>query len=240
MKTDRRVLHIYSQPSPETEGIESTLAELNVRCCHATDCYAGMAELVRQGPDGYETVLVSLDGLSPGDKEFFQLVARRFRSSPIHVYGVESGEITAQWAVQAGARRRIEVDELRSMFQPRAVPLPDEEQAEPAPEPVRLDDLLLDQIVRPLEEKSAEALTEAAAERALEAGDDFQPDEIRARRSETSQMRQKPQPAHKAEPHRTPERDPASLITPEELQALLGDEAGMEDGSNLKVSGDDQ
>ncbi len=238
MKTDRRVLHICLQSSPETEKIASALAELNVDCQCVADCYAGMAELVRQGPDSFEAVLVCLEGLSLGDREFFQIASRRFRSSAIYVYGSESGEITVSWAVRAGARGAIDPEQLRAMFQQRPVDAPEQSRATREAEPPKLDDLLVEQIVRPLEEEAPPP--KGNTESGPAEGGDSPPGEISTGRPKSGRSTPRPQPVTTPQPDRTAAQDRASLITPEELHALLGDEAGTQDDSNLNVSGDDK
>lgn len=235
---DRRVLHICLQPSPEIEEITSTLAEQDVDCRCVADCYAGMAELVRQGPDSFEAVLVCLDGLSPGDREFLQIASRRFRSSAIYVYGLESGEITVSWAVQAGARGTIDAERVRQMFQQRPVDAPEQNRATREAEPPKLDDLLVEQIVRPLEEQAP--ATKRNTESDFAEDGDSPPGELGADRIESGQVTPSPQPLRTPQPDRTAAPDRASLITPEELHALLGDEAGPQDDSNLNASGGDK
>ncbi len=235
---DRRVLHICLQPSPETENIASTLAELNVDCTCVADCYAGMAELVRQGPDSFEAVLVCLDGLSLGDREFFQIASRRFRSSSIYVYGSESGEITVSWAVQAGARAEIDAEQLRPMFQQRPVDAPEQSRATRKADPPKLDDLLVDQIVKPLEEQVPPAEGKTVGDPAEDG--DAPPDEMSTGHPKSGQTTPRLQPMRSPQSDRTAAPDRASLITPEELHALLGDDAGHQDDSNLNTSGDDK
>ncbi len=246
--TERRLLHIYSQPNPEAERIESTLAQMGIGVVRAEDCFAGMAQLVRGGPGAFEAVLVSLNGLTREDEEFFHIAGRRYRQSPIYLYGTESGGLTAEQAVQAGARRRIEPDEVPALFPSRHAPEPLE------PPPVRsaaapkLDDLLVDEIVRPLEDRLNAELDKASAKAgdgdATDERDDLEAGEIPARRAEASRLRQRPQAASKGTSDSAPgsaslEHDPASLITPEELQALIGDEAGLDDDPNVTAGGEE-
>ncbi len=233
VKTDRRILHICVQQSPESDIIESTLAELNVACKRVGDCYAGMAELVGQDPHCYEAVLVALGGLTSADEEFFRIAGRRYRSSPIYVYGPDSGTITAKWAVQAGARRRTDAATIREMFQSRQVTPPESRPAEP--EAARLDDLLVESIARPVERQPAKAEPDQDPADLQQDGEGFQPGEIEVRRSESAHTRQKPQPAS-ATPASVAEGTGA-LVTPEELDALLGDRP---DDSNITVSGEDK
>ena len=202
--TERRLLHIYSQPDPEAERIESTLAQMGIGVLRAEDCFAGMAQLVRGGPGAFEALLVCLNGLTREDQEFFQIASRRYRQSPIYLYGSESGALTAEQAVQAGARRRIEPDEVSALFPSRHMPEPVEPPAVQAATPPRLDDLLVDEIVRPLEDKLNAELDKANAEPGeddpTEEREDLEAGEIPARRSEASRMRQRPQSVGKGTP----------------------------------------
>ncbi len=242
--TERRLLHLYSQPNPEAERIESTLAQMGIGVLCAEDCFAGMAQLVRGGPGAFEALLVCLNGLTREDEEFFQIASRRYRQSPIYLYGSESGALTAEQAVQAGARRRIEPDEVSALFPSRHTPEPVEPPAVQAATPPRLDDLLVDEIVRPLEDKLNAELDKANAEPGeddpTEEREDLEAGEIPARRSEASRMRQRPQSVSKGTPDSPPvENDPSSLITPEELQALIGDEVGLGDDPNASTHGEE-
>ncbi len=242
--TERRLLHIYSHPNPEAERIESALTEMGIDLVRAEDCFAGMAQLVRGGPDAFEALLVCLNGLTREDEEFFQIASRRYRQSPIYLYGTESSALTVEQAVQAGARRQIEPGEVSALFPSRHAPQPVEQPAVRAATPPKLDDLLVDEIVRPLEERLNAELDKAGAN----PGDADPPDEradldvgeIPARRSEAGRLRQRPQSVNKGTSGSAPlEHDPASLITPEELQALIGDEAGSGDDPNLTAGGEE-
>ena len=242
--TERRLLHIYSQTNPEAERIESTLAEMGIGLVRAEDCYSGMAQLVRGGPGAFEALLVCLNGLTREDEEFFQIASRRYRQSPIYLYGTESSTLTAEQAVQAGARRRIEPREVSALFPSRQAPEQVEQPPVQTAPPPKLDDLLVDEIVRPLEEKLNAELDESSAE----SGDndptgereDLEAGEIPARRSEASRRRQRPQSASTgASDSAQIERDRSSLITPEELQALIGDEAGLVDDPNVSADGEE-
>ncbi len=240
--TERRLLHIYSQTNPEAERIESTLAQMGISFVRAEDCFAGMAQLVRRGPGAFEALLVCLNGLTREDEEFFQIASRRYRQSPIYLYGTDSGALTAEQAVQAGARRRIEPREVSALFPSRHAPQPVEQPPVQTPPSPKLDDFLVDEIVRPLEEKLNAELDKASADPGdddpTDERDDWEEGEISARRSEAGRLRQRPQSASKgasdsATGSASLEHDPASLITPEELQALIGDEAGLDDDPNV-------
>ena len=248
MMTERRLLHIYSQPNPDAERIESTLAEMGIGLVRAEDCFAGMAQLVRGGPGAFEALLVCLNGRTREDEEFFQIAGRRYRQSPIYLYGTESGALTAEQAVQAGARRRIEPGEVSALFPSRQTPQPVEQPPVQTAPPPKLDDLLVDEIVRPLEEKLNAELDKASVNAGdndpTEEREDWEAGEIPARRSEASRLRQRPQSVSKGAVGSAPgsaplKHDPASLITPEELQALIGDEAGLGDDPNITADGEE-
>ncbi len=242
--TERRLLHIYSQPNPEAERIESTLAEMGIGLVRAEDCFAGMAQLVRGGPGAFEALLVCLNGLTREDEEFFQIASRRYRQSPIYLYGTESSALTAEQAVQAGARRRIEPGEVSALFPSRHAPRPVEQPPVLTATPPKLDDLLVDEIVRPLEERLNAELDESSAKPGdgdpTDKREELGAGEIPARRAEAGRLRQRPQSASKGASGSAPlEHDPASLITPEELQALIGDEAGLGDDPNASTDGEE-
>ncbi len=242
--TERRLLHLYSQPNPDAERIESTLAEMGMALLRAEDCFSGLAQLVRSGPGAFEALLVCLNGLTREDEEFFQIASRRYRKSPIYLYGTESGALTAEQAVQAGARRRIEPGEVSALFPSRHAPQPVEQPPVKTAPPPKLDDLLVDEIVRPLEERLNTELDESSADLGdngpTEERDDWEAGEIPARRSEASRLRQRPQSVSTGASDSAPvEHDPASLITPEELQALIGDEAGLGDDPNITADGEE-
>ena len=242
--TERRLLHIYSQPNPETETIETTLAEMGIGLVRAADCFAGMAQLVRGGPGAFEALLVCLDGLTREDEEFFPIASRRYRQSPIYLYGTESSVLTAEQAVQAGARRRIEPGEVSALFPSRHTPEPVEPPPVPSATPPKLDDLLVDEIVRPLEEKLNAELEKSSPDPGendpTDACDDWEAGEIPARRSEASRLRQRPQSVGKgASGSAAVEHDPASLITQEELEALIGDEVELGDNPNTPIDGEE-
>ncbi len=242
--TERRLLHIYSQPTPEAEKIESRLAEMGIDCVRAEHCFAGMAQLVRGGPGTFEALMVCLDGLTPEEEEFFHIASRRYRQSPIYLYGTESSALTAEQAVQAGARRRIEPGEVSALFPSRHAPEPVEQLPVQAATPPKLDDLLVDEIVRPLEEKLNAELDKASSDSGdgdpTDERDDWEVGEIPARRSEASRLRQRPQSVSTGAPDSNRnEHDPSSLITPEELQALIGDEAALGDDANASTDGEE-
>ena len=242
--TERRLLHIYSEPNPEAERIESTLAEMGIGLVRAEDCFAGMAQLVREGPGAFEALLVCLNGRTREDEEFFQIASRRYRQSPIYLYGTESSTLTAEQAVQAGARRRIEPGEVSALFPSRQTTQPVAPPSVQTAPPPKLDDLLVDEIVRPLEEKLKAELDQANAAPGdngpAEERDDWEAGEVPARRSDSNRLRQRPQSVSKGKPDSPPvEHDPSSLITPEELEALIGDEAGLGDDPNVTAGGEE-
>ncbi len=242
--TERCLLHIYSQPNPEAERIESALAEMGIGWVRAEDCFAGMAQLVRGGPGAFEALLVCLNGLTREDEEFFHIATRRYRQSPIYLYGTESSALTTEQAVQAGARRRIEPGEVSALFPSRHAPEPVEQLPVQAATPPKLDDLLVDEIVRPLEEKLNAELNKASSDSGdgdpTAERDDWEAGEIPARRSEASRLRQRPQSVSTGAPDSNRnEHDPSSLITPEELQALIGDEAALGDDANASTDGEE-
>ena len=242
--TERRLLHIYSQSNPESERIESTLAEMGISLERAEDCFAGMAQLVRGGPGAFEALLVCLNGLASEDEEFFQIASRRYRQSPIYLYGTESSTLTAEQAVQAGARRRIEPGEVSALFPSRHAPQAVQQPRVLTATPPKLDDLLVDEIVRPLEERLNAELDESSTDPGdndpTNERDDSEAGEIPARRSEASRLRQRPQSVSKGASGSAPaEHDPASLITPEELQALIGDQAGLGDDPDVTADGEE-
>jgi hypothetical protein len=242
--TERRLLHIYSRPDPEADRIKTMLAELGIGLVRAEDCFAGMAQLVREGPGAFEALLVCLDGLTREDEEFFHIASRRHRQSPIYLHGTESGTLTAEQAVQAGARRRIEAGDLTALFPSRHVPAPVAQPPVQPASPAKLDDLLVDEIVRPLEERLNAELDQSNApppdDKLDDERDDLEPGEIPARRSEASNQRQRPEPISKGAPDNSAaERERSSLVTPEELQALIGDQAGLDDDPNMPGGGEE-
>ncbi len=242
--TERHFLHIYSRTNPESERIESTLAEMGVDLARAQDCFAGMAQLVRRGQGAFEALLVCLDGLTLEDEEFFQIASRRYRQSPIYLYGTESSALTAEKAVQAGARGRIEPAEVSELFPSRHKPQPVEQPPEQTAPPPKLDDLLVDEIVKPLEDRLNAELDRVGADPGdndpTDEGQEWEAGEIPARRSEASRLRQQPQSVSKSASDGAPlQHDPASLITPQELQALIGDQADLGDDSDSSADGEE-
>ena len=228
--TDRKVLHICPQVSPEAGTIESSLADAGVACQRVSDFYAGMAAMVGQGSDSFEAVLVCLRSEADADREFFHIAGRRYRSSPIYVYGVSSDPPTAEFALPAGARRRIDAAEISEIFKTRP-PAPSQERTrEPAAEGSRLDDLLVEEIVRPLSQQSTGASSDAGVDQSQQEQDKFQAEQFDVPRDHTTRTRQKPArvpegPSEDA----AAEADSGSLITPEEMRALLGDESDQVD-----------
>ena len=242
--TERVLLHIHSQPNPEAEGIESTLAEMGIALVRAEDCFAGMAQLVRGGPGAFEALLVCLNGLTSEDEEFFQIASHRYRKSSIYLYGTESSNLTVEQAVQAGARRRIEPGEVSALFPSRQTSEPVEPPPGQAATPPKLDDLLVDEIVRPLEEKLIAELDNSSATPSdhdpIEERGDWKAGEIPARRSEASRLRQRPQSVSKGASGSAPAgHDPASLITQDELQALIGDQVGSGNDPSVTPDGEE-
>lgn len=238
--TDRKVLHICPQVSPEAGTIESSLADAGVACQRVSDFYAGMAALVGQGSDSFEAVLVCLPSEADADREFFHIAGRRYRSSPIYVYGVSCDGPTAECPLPAGARRRIDAAEISEMFKTRPPPPSQEPAGEPAAEGSRLDDLLVEEIVRPLTQQPAGASSDAGVDQSQQEQDRFQPEQFDVLRDQTARTRQKPArvpevPSEDA----AAEADSGSLITPEEMRALLGDESIEVDDPDPEAGGDE-
>ena len=104
--------------------------------------------------------------------------------------------------------------------------------------------MLVDEIVRPLEEKLNAELEKSSPDPGendpTDACDDWEAGEIPARRSEASRLRQRPQSVGKgASGSAAVEHDPASLITQEELEALIGDEVELGDNPNTPIDGEE-
>ncbi len=218
-----RILHIFTHSTVTTEQIEAEVGKMGVSSRQAPDCYAGLAELVREGAEAFDCVVVSLENLSRSDEEFFQIASRRFRSLPVYVYGAESGEITTSWALRVGARGRFDLGVLTDVFEGFGDARPDVREPV-APQP-QLTDILVDELVGPIEGDSASS---------------FSARDIASHREQTGKMRHKPT-ASGAEKENQPAKASGTppLLSDEELRALLGDDTVIDDDRDAPAEGEE-
>ncbi|MCG3138482.1 MAG: hypothetical protein HJJLKODD_02347 [Phycisphaerae bacterium] len=148
----RPVLHITLESDRPSQAMSEQLAKLTLAEERRTDCYLGLAEVVRRGVEGWCTVLVNLGGLHPGDQEFLQFMNRRFRALAVYVYGTESSEVTREWAMAAGAREYITPKQLAGIAEQwRMMGEVEGSETVERLDSSRLTDLLVEEIIRPVE-----------------------------------------------------------------------------------------
>ncbi len=111
-----RILHIFCQSNSESEQFEQTLREQGWESQVATDCYMGLAELVRRGSAYFDCVILRFNDLATGEEEFFPMVFKLAPGAPVYFYGQSSGGVTTETARLHGARGPIDVHVLRSAF----------------------------------------------------------------------------------------------------------------------------
>jgi hypothetical protein len=114
----RRILHIFARSNPDSDQFERVIDGQQWKSLVAPDAYAGLARLVRQGPEEFLAVLVWLDGLGPAEREFFQLVTRRFKHLPVFVYSTSPAAIDVSSALAAGAGAEVNPQALIQALAP--------------------------------------------------------------------------------------------------------------------------
>lgn len=204
-----RILHLCADDNAHSRRMKQALAEKELAVETVEDVYAALAQIVRCGAGAFRAVVVDLAALCAGDREFFQLTSRRFCRLPVLVYGASAGDITTDWALAAGARGRLEptevtlLDELASSL----VGAPPAHGDSGESGASRITDVLVEQIVAPENAHTDESVAD-----------------IRSQRRQVKRVR--PQPTSKSRPDKegVQPADRGSLLTREEMEALLGDE----------------
>ncbi len=205
MTAQVRILHIARRTDPETARFNAVLKQSRQPCDQVPDCYAALARLVRGGTAPYDLILASLDGWSAAEVEFFELTARRFRSTSIYVYGGSASALGVPQALAGGARAEVDCAAWRLVLSDMTAR---RRPAESRLETTRLTDLLVDELVGPLGERPRPDLSEA------EFADGGEADDLGEAVDES-----------------TPDGEATSLLSPDELQALLGDSGAANGGS---------
>ncbi len=83
----RRVLHVAEAAGPFSAAVEQAVASADAELVTVPDVYRALAGLLRPPGEGYDAVVVCLDGMEVAEGEFFSLVARLPASISMMVYG---------------------------------------------------------------------------------------------------------------------------------------------------------
>jgi len=231
------ILHIFAQNNSATDIYCHTLAEMQITSDSVLDCYAGLACLVRKGHQAYQAILVDLSDLSRSDCEFFLLVNRRFRTLPVWTYGSPAANLFAEGEIDVVAYRHLEPEELGSRLEELVlITAAAARQTETSTPTSPLTDLLVDQIVQPLEEIELQP----GGEPILQDDSDIKAMDIDKHREQTQSSRQKPKPKERLNTARSPAgAESESLLTEEELEALLGDNPSSQNQVEQQRSGEE-
>ncbi len=223
----RHMLHLAVHPTAQSRKIGAALANSNIEVVPAEDCYTALATIVRSGANEFECVIAGLSGLSRSDREFFQLVSRRFRTLPVYVYGDSPQGLTKEAAAESGARELTDSAMWNELNSPSA-PTP-----EKAPPPAKPAASRKERTVRrtrqlplPIEQVSSETESDVVlSDESLAHCDQDSEAELLSRRDQEGPVRRQPNPPINRPAFSRMEPPVASvLLSEEELAALLGDD----------------
>ena len=208
----------------EAASVDALLESASLRVAACPDVYRGLARLLSAGPETPVAVIVCVDELSPGEMEFFSIVAGRRQASLVYVYGLPRCESKLTQAVGLGAAGRVTEEVIRRLAAVDTPPSVPATRDQPPQESVAGDRPVTDETV-PSDQPS-------------ELGPEAQPDDseqaVRVpwlrytdRPARTGPGNQPPPSAEDpAEPGpEVPTRtSPEPLLTDEELRALIGED----------------
>ena len=99
------VLHIAGSPlgaSPEALAVEKWIEQSGMGVSRCPHVYLGLAHTLGDSSGELIAIVVQVEDLSPGEFEFFSLVAQTRRNLPVLVYGSRRPELVVR-AMQSGA-----------------------------------------------------------------------------------------------------------------------------------------
>ncbi len=240
----RRVLHVHPPSLAGLTEVAEAIAKADCRVVPCPDAYRAMARLGAPGDGGFLAVVVNVDRLESSEFEFFQLAARHYRGTPVYVCGQQTSKESIDRALRLGARKAVDAETLSEHLTPAA---PHESITPPTPEPRPAPDV---EVV----EKEKPAPSEGDTDTDSDNDTEDEPAPLKPPLRVTPQARPKragvarvPWLRYEDAPQRTPPKrggpsagKPASapdepeepLLSPAELDALIGDqdERGADSG----------
>jgi len=224
-----------TQNALDTKAINDSLSSAGVRLDCCGDVYRGLARLGIAERGKYLAAVVCVDSLGPLEMQFFSVASRLCRDLPIYAYGNEHSDSKIKQAVGLGAAGPFNDQSIHSL--------------------VKNADEIRRKLIRSSDEScAAPAKSDAESETWTEPGQRASQSSSQGHDGEEATVRV-PWQRYGVGPVRTPpgQQDaplpeaaaadkpvtpkPASyepLLTPEELQALLGDDEDLAPGGHVR------
>ena len=248
----RRVLHVAPPSRQSARRVVDALRRAGHEVVDCPDVYRAVARVCGSQPGEFLAIVVCADWLEADQFEFFQIVSRGQQRVPIYVYGGDHARAQIDSAIRLGAKAEISARSIESAAgallgaagveaEPQPVLETDRDRPAPAQAPASVPDRQRSEEVRPEGPSETTVDVPSKAPREVpsrpvdadvqkstrsvrvpwlryEGGPKRTPPNTTARRRQTS-----PPPADEPEP---------PLLTPEELEALIGDKDGGSSGSD--------
>lgn len=227
----RRVLHVAPAGHSPAERMSEALGEAGCEVIACADLYRALARMGRNQGGQLCAVVVCLDPTDAAQPEFLQLAARHHRRVPVYVYAESHARSKIDLALRLGAK-----DTIRPETANRVLPY-----SAPAPTAAPNESASVEsQAAGPTAQRPADEPAESMVPARSDGDREEQPDaemeepagpaRVPWLRYDGGPKRTPPQPtparARRLEPTED-KMEPEPLLTPEELQALIGnDEAG--------------
>ena len=234
----RQVLHVAPVGHSPAERMDKALGEAGCEVIACADLYRALARMGRNQDSQLCAVVVCLDPTDTAQSEFLQLAARHHRRVPVYVYAEPHARSKIDLALRLGAKDAIRpetADRVLSYSAPAPTAVPYE------PAPVEA------QVAGPSARQPADEPTESMAPAPSDGDREEEPD---AEKEEPAGPARVPWLRYDGGPKRIPpqptpargrrleptedEVEPEPLLTPEELQALIGND---EDGGPVNGRG---
>ena len=227
----RQVLHVAPVGHSPAERMDEALGEAGCEVIACADLYRALARMGRNQGGQLCAVVVCLDPTDAAQSEFLQLAARHHRHVPVYVYAEPYARSKIDLDLRLGAKDTIRPETANRVL-PYSAPAPTT-----APcEPVSVESQVARPAARQPADEPTESMAPARSDGDREEGPDAEKEEpagparVPWLRYDGGPKRIPPQPTPARAKRLQPTEDearPEPLLTPEELQALIGtDDAG--------------
>jgi hypothetical protein len=241
----RRVLHVCPPSQGSAKDITGAIADAGCAEVPCPDVYRALARLGGGSAGQFHAVVVCVDRLEASELEFFRLVGRHYPDVDVYVYGQPHTQTKADSAVESGAEAVVRADALAAVLCPAVASQPAAFRADEAPQPQPVQEVEPEVAsTAPAADVPEPPVGTAAAEEEPPAEPASKPTKNRTTGARvpwlqyddmpqrTPPNRTAPKPARPASPQPEPDQP---LLSPEELDALIGDGDG--DGNDSADGG---
>lgn len=229
-----RVLHVGPQTSELAALYSQQIADCGFTEDSCPDIYRALARIGRADPPPWSAALVDAGRLDGSELEFFRITARHHAGLPVYVYAAPGVAGRAESAILCGAQATLPPDEFRRILKPDSEPQPSApaDQRIPAPlnsGPEPRPSGRADQQSPAARSNDPEPQTSASPDDDTKAASEPEDNTTSAARVPwlryaDTPKRTGPTPPPKQQQPASQEETDAPLLSPEELEALIGDQ----------------